>query len=77
MTGRFQNRNQNLGPGHARDFTGERAGVMRAMGKLETKEIAPETKRALDVGNREPGVIHRCDLECRRVHKNRVNAPPR
>jgi hypothetical protein len=63
MTGRFEDRDQDFRAGHARDFTGQRASVMRAVGKLEAQNITPETKGALNVGNREPSVIHCGDLE--------------
>jgi len=47
--GCFQNRERNLGAGHAGDFRSEFTCLMRAMRELETKNIAPENKRLLEI----------------------------
>ena len=58
----FEDGEGNLGPGHAGDFGGEIAGMMGPMGKLEPKNIAPESKRLFQVRDGDAGVIDRADV---------------
>jgi hypothetical protein len=57
MSGSFEHGDRNLRTGHAGDFAGEITSLMRAMRKLEAKNILPEGERPLDVRDRETGVI--------------------
>jgi hypothetical protein len=57
VSGRFENRNGNFCGGHAGNFMGELAGLMRAMRKLETENITPESERPLEIRDRDAGVI--------------------
>ena len=51
VSGSFENGDRDFRAGHAGDFAGEIAGVMRAMRKLEAENIPPE-RRASARGSR-------------------------
>jgi hypothetical protein len=55
--GSFENDERNLGAGHTSDLLGELTGLMRTMRKLEAEHIAPESEGALEIRNRNAGVI--------------------
>ena len=57
VPGRLENSDGNFCAGNASNFTGELAGVMRAMRKLETENITPESEGPLEIRNRETRVI--------------------
>jgi len=64
----FQNRDRDLGARHSGDFAGEITGMMRPMRKLETENTAPESERALEIRNRDAGMISGDDTKWRSAH---------
>jgi len=55
--GRFQNRELKLRSCDAGNLTGHFASLMRVMRKLESEHVAPESKRALEIRDRDASVI--------------------
>jgi hypothetical protein len=53
----FENGEGNLSSGHASDFTGEIACVVRPMRKFEAENILPEGERPLEARDSDTGVI--------------------
>ena len=68
VSGRLENGNRDFRAGHSGDFTGEVAGMMCPMRKLEAENILPEGKRLIDVRDGKSGVVDCDDPEWRRVH---------
>jgi hypothetical protein len=64
----FQDSNRNLGAGHAGYFTGEIAGLMRPVRKLEPENIAPESERSFEIRDRNTSVIGSDDVKGRSAH---------
>src|SRR2546430_14201896 len=62
---RFHNREFDLSAGHSRNLTGHFAGLMRAMRELKAENVLPKLQRALEIRNRNAGVIGGDDLEFR------------
>ena len=56
----FENSDRDFGAGHASDFAGQLAGLMRPMRKLEAENILPERDRPLEIRDRETRVV-RCN----------------
>jgi hypothetical protein len=54
---RLQNCERDFSTGHASDFTGELAGMMRAMRKLEAENSLPESERSVEVCDCDTGVV--------------------
>ena len=59
--GYFHNRQFDLSAGNAGNLTRHFPGLMRAMRKFETENVLPEVERALEIRNRDAGVIGRND----------------
>ena len=55
--GCFHNREFDLCPCNARDFTGHLAGLMRSVRKLKTENVLPEIERALEIRNGDARMI--------------------
>src|SRR5438270_13900288 len=64
----LQNSDKNFSSRNTGDFAGELTGVMCAMRKLETENIAPESEGTLEIRNRNAGVIS-CDDVKRHVFR--------
>ena len=57
-----------LGARNPSDFLRRFASLMRRMGKLEAEHIPPERESALEIGDRDAGVIRRNDAKGFRAH---------
>jgi len=68
VPGSLENSDRNFSAGHSGDFTGEITCVMRAVRKLETENITPESQRSFDVRYRDACVIGGNDAKRRSAH---------
>jgi len=63
-----------LGARNPSDFLGHLAGLMRRMGKLEAKNVAPERQRAFEIGDGDAGVICADNSKSRLTHRINLTA---
>ena len=57
VAGRFHDRDQDLDAGHAGNFGGEFARLMRSMRKFETEDITPESQGTFKIRDGDTGVV--------------------
>src|SRR5213076_706319 len=74
---RFHNREFDLSAGHSRNLTGHFARLMRAMRKFKAENVLPKLQRALEIRNRNAGVIGGDDLEFFHALKGGTRSPLR